>query len=140
MEAALLAGTNAASLAMLRGGDPASRAARRRAVELIRSAGAPGYDLTSLAGALSGPGRLQETRSARGAADNPDLALAALALQLEVHAREWFLANVVRIGLADGPLTPGELDAVAEVARSLGMTRAQAQDVIWLTDEAAQAG
>src|SRR5260370_39350778 len=108
MEAALLAGTNAASLAMLRAGDQASPAARRRAVELIRSAGAPGYDLTSLAGALSGPGRLQETRSARGAADNPDLALRALALQLQAHAREAFLANVVRIRPAHRPLIPRE--------------------------------
>jgi tellurite resistance protein len=127
MQAALLTGTKAASIAMLRAGDPASAAARRRAVELIRNAGEPDFDAGSLSAALC-PG--QES----------DLMLGALALQLEMYAREWFLANVVRIGLADGPLSAGERLVVRSIAKSLGMTQAQAQDVIWLTEEAAQAG
>jgi tellurite resistance protein len=140
MQAALLGGTKAAALAMLRAGDEASPAARRRVVELIRSAGAPGYGTADLGAALTRRVHLPGPKPARAADQERELALAALSLQLEVHAREWFLANVVRIGLADGPLSAGERAAVRATAKALGMTQAQAQDVIWLTEEAAQAG
>jgi hypothetical protein len=141
MQAALLAGTIAAALAMLAAGEPGSAVARRNAIDLIRAAGSPDCDEASLAAALG------QSSSARGmtgpaAASWPDDApvLSELAVQFEMHAKEWFLANVVRIGLADGPLGAGELQVVRTIAGFLGMTAAQAQDVIWLTEEAAQAG
>ncbi|HXP18340.1 MAG TPA: TerB family tellurite resistance protein [Streptosporangiaceae bacterium] len=140
MQVALLTGTRSASLAMLRAGNSASLAARRRAIELIRGAGAPDFDAAQLGAALARPGQLAGTTPARGAGQDLEVAVAALALQLEAHAREWFLANVVRIGLADGSLSAGERQVVRTIAKSLGMTQAQAQDVIWLAEEAAQAG
>jgi tellurite resistance protein len=139
MQAALLAGTRAAALAMLRAGNSASPAARRRAIELIRRAGEPDFDAAHLGAALTRPGTEPEAASASGGQETR-LALGAVALQLEVHAREWFLASVVRIGLADGSLGEGERQVVRTTAKSLGMTQAQARDVIWLTEEAAQAG
>ncbi|SRR6266487_468481 len=140
MQAALLAGTQAAAVAMLRAGDPASPAARHLAIELIRDAGARSYDLAALGEALARAGRPRGAQQPRGRCQDAELALRTLAVQLEVHAREWFLANVVRIGLADWPLSAGERLAVRIIARALGMTQAEAQDVILLTEEAAQAG
>ncbi len=140
MQAALLAGTNAAALAMLRAGEPVSAAALRCAVELIRSAGSPDCDEARLAAALGRPGRPQTASLAQIRAPECEPVIRELALQFEVHAREWFLANVVRIGLADGPLCTSERQVVRTIARFLGMTQAQAEDVIWLTEEAAQAG
>lgn len=140
MKVALRDGTAAAALVMLKAGDPDSAAARRQAVELISKAGAADYDTVSLAAELSGPGRDDGVRRASGRRQEAELALRTLAVQLEAHAREWFLAGVVRIGLADGPLSAGERLAVRIIARALGLTQAQAQDVIWLTEEAAQAG
>lgn len=129
---ALQAGTKVAARTMLLAGDPGSTAARRLAASVIGEAGVPDYDEICLAADLAGPGD-------DGAGD-PELALRILTTQLEIHAREWFLANVVRIGLADGPLTGPERQTVRTIARYLGMTQAQAQDVIWLTEEAAAAG
>jgi tellurite resistance protein len=55
-------------------------------------------------------------------------------------APEWFLADVVRIGLADGPLSAEERAAAQLIAAYLGMTSAQAHGVILLTEEGAAAG
>jgi len=66
--------------------------------------------------------------------------LSALAMQLAVPAREWFLAEMVRIGLADGPLTEDERQAALEIAAGLAMTHAQAVGVIALTEQGASAG
>ena len=57
--------------------------------------------------------------------------------QLAVPAREWFLAEVVRIGMADGPLTDAERDAARAAGAGLGMTQAQVLGVITLTEQAA---
>src|SRR5260370_23231840 len=62
-----------------------------------------------------------------------------LAVQLAVPAREWFLADAVRIGLADGPLSDEERQAAQEIAAQLGMTPAQARGVISMTEEGAAA-
>ena len=67
-------------------------------------------------------------------------AVEAFAIQLNIHAREWFLAKIVEVGLADGPLSTAERAAAGSVARYLGMTPAHGRDVILLTEEAAQAG
>jgi hypothetical protein len=63
-----------------------------------------------------------------------------LAGQLAVPAREWFLAEVVRIGMADGPLTGAQREAAHVVGGGLGMTQAQVLGVITLTEQGASAG
>jgi hypothetical protein len=129
MEAALPAGTLAAATCMLLAGDTASGAARRRAVDVVRSAGLADYDESTLDEDLV------------QAAVSGDIAgpLNTLAVQLAVPAREWFLADVVRIGLADGQLTDDERLAARQVAANLGMTAAHAYGVITMTEEAATA-
>ena len=125
MQAALPAGMRAAAAAMLRAGDPGSGAARQRAIEAIVGSGAPGYDSAALDADLARP-------ATEGAGD-----LAQVGAQLAVPAREWFLAEVVRIGMADGPLTDAERDAAHAAGAGLGMTQAQVLGVITLTEQAA---
>jgi hypothetical protein len=127
MQAALPAGMRAATCAMLRAGDPASGPARQRALEAISGAGAQGYDGTALDADLAGQ------------PDAAGPALTELGAQLAVPAREWFLAEIVRIGMADGPLTATERDAAHQVGAGLGMTQAQALGVITLTEQGATA-
>jgi len=172
---ALLAGTKAAVVAMLRAG-VAGPAARRRGISLIRAAGAPDYHDGHLLAALAGtrscaepsgpvapgsvapgsvasgpvapgpvaPGPVPPDAALPGAGHDavPRLrpAIEALAIQLETYAREWFLAKVVEVGLADGALSESERAVARSIARYLGMSAAHGRDVISLTEEAAQAG
>jgi len=133
MQAAIPAGVRAAAIIMLRAGGGTSAPARRRAIEGIKGAGLPDYDDAALDADLSAP----------AIPDQPgqDLAgmLNRLAIQLEVPAREWFLADAVRIGLADGMLCDEERHAAQEIAAQLGMTQAQARGVISMTEEGASA-
>lgn len=128
MEAALPAGTLAAATCMLLAGNPASPPARRLALAAMRSAGLPSYDDTALDEDL--------VRSAAGGTEHLAAPLNTLAAQLAVPAREWFLASVVRIGLADGQLTDEQRLAARRVAASLGLTPAHAYGVITMTEEA----
>jgi hypothetical protein len=130
MAAALPAGTLAAATCMLLAGDPSSELARRRAVDAVRAAGLADYDEDALDQDL--------VRSAMAGADVA-ATLNALAAQLAVPAREWFLADVVRIGLADGQLTEEERLAARHVAANLGLTAAHAYGVITMTEEGATA-
>jgi hypothetical protein len=127
MQEALPAGMQAAAVAMLRAGGGGSAPARRRAIDGVKGAGLAGYDDAALAADLS------------AAAAGQDLAgpLNRLTMQLAVPAREWFLAEVVRIGLADGTLSDDERQAAQEIAAQLGMTPAQARGVISMTEEGA---
>jgi len=133
MQAALPAGMRAAATVVLRAGGESSAPARRRAIDAIKSAGLADYDDEALDADLS--------LSAMSADPAQDLAgpLNRLALQLVVPAREWFLADAVRIGLADGPLSDEERHAAQEIAAQLGMTPAQARGVISMTEEGASA-
>ena len=141
MQVALPAGTRAAAAAMLRAGYPASPPGRRRAIEAIRAAGLPRYDDDALEADLATDAEPAAGPDGAGRADRMDLArlLGRLTVQLEVHAREWFLAGIVRIGLADGPLSEGERQLAIQVAAHLGMTAAQAHGVISMTEEGATA-
>jgi hypothetical protein len=127
MQEALPAGTRAAAIAMLRAGGGNSSPARRRAIDAVKGAGLADYDDAALDADLSEPAM--------------DLAgpLNRLTLQLAVPATEWFLAEVVRIGLADGMLSDEERQAAREIAARLGMTPAQAHGVISMTEEGASA-
>jgi hypothetical protein len=124
MRQTLPAGTRALVTAMLRAGDPANTAARRRAIEAVTSAGACDYDDAALDADLA-------------AAEAAPKAVAALGDQLQVHAREWYLAEVIRIAMADGPLTGAERAAAESLAAALGLTRAQTVGVITLTEQGA---
>jgi hypothetical protein len=130
MQGALAAGSLAAAVAMLRADNPPGTLALARAVEFVTAAGLNDSD-EALGGAL-----------AEAAAGDLDVGtpLRWLARQLIMPAPEWFLADVVRIGLADGPLTGLEQDAALLVGSYLGLTAAQARGVIRLTGESAAAG
>jgi hypothetical protein len=130
MEAALPAGTLAAATCMLLAGNPGSRPARRRALAAVRAAGLSGYDDTALE---------EDLRRSAASGDDLSAPLNTLAAQLAVPAREWFLASVVRIGLADGQLTDEQRLAARHVAANLGLTPAHAYGVITMTEEAATA-
>jgi hypothetical protein len=127
MQEALPAGTRAAAIAMLRAGGGNSSPARRRAIDAVKGAGLADYDDAALDADLSDSAM--------------DLAgpLNRLTRQLAVPATEWFLAEVVRIGLADGMLSDEERQAAREIAARLGMTPAQAHGVISMTEEGASA-
>jgi hypothetical protein len=123
MQLALSAGMRAMVAVMLRAGDPDSPLARRRALDAVAGTGDRGYDEAALDRDLAEPA---------GAA-RPQLG--ALGSQLQVEAREWCLAEAIRIGMADGPLTGAERAAAEHLAGALGMTQAQAIGVIALTEQ-----
>lgn len=125
MQAALPAGVRALVCAMLRAGDQANVAVRRRAVEMAAGAGAQGYDDAALDADLARP-------PAAGRQ-----AIATLGAQLKPEAREWYLAELIRIAMADGPLTAAERAAAGAIAADLGMTQAQAIGLIVMTEQAA---
>jgi hypothetical protein len=126
MQAALPTGMRAAAAAMLQAGHPGPPAARQQAVAAIQGAGARDYADAHLDADVAQP---PQARSA---------ALAQVARQLTPDAREWFLAETVRIGMADGPLTDAERQAAEVVAAELGMTQAQAIGVVTMTERAAR--
>jgi hypothetical protein len=125
MQEALPAGMRALVAAMLRAGDPASQAARRKAIEAVAGAGAQGYDGAALDADIAQPA---------GAGRK---AIATLRDQLQVPAREWYLAELIRIGMADAPLTGAERIAAESLAADLGLTLAQVIGVITLTEQGA---
>lgn len=125
MQQALPAGMRALVAVMLRAGDPASPAARRRAIEAVAGAGQQGYDDAALDADLALP-------AGEGRRD-----IIALGEQLRVHAREWHLAELIRIAMADSPLTGAERAAAEAVAADLGLTQAQVIGVITLTEQGA---
>jgi hypothetical protein len=125
MQAALPAGMRAAVSAMLRSGDPASPVSRQRAIEAVIAAGVPGYDDTALSADLMQP------------FDAIRPALNQVGAQLTIQAREWYLAEVIRIAMADGPLTDTERQAAQAIGADLGMTQAQVLGVVAMTEQSA---
>jgi hypothetical protein len=147
MQTALPAGSLAAVTTMLRAGDPASAPARNRAIDMMQRAGLVDYNDAALTSDLAAAGAADLLAAAPAdlagdpAADGEgSVSLRTLARQLIRPAPEWFLADAVRIGLADGPLSDEERAAAQLIAAHLGMTAAQAHGVIWLTEEGAAAG
>ncbi len=80
-------------------GDPSNAAARARAIATVTGYGEPEYDADAVNADLA----LRRTFLER------EVVLAGA--QLAVEAKEWFLAQAVRIGLADGQLGEGERQA-----------------------------
>jgi hypothetical protein len=125
MQAALPAGMRAAASAMLRSGDPASAVSRQRAIEAVIGSGVPNYDEAMLNADLMQP--FEAIRPA----------LNQVGGQLTVQAREWYLAEVIRIALADGPLSETERQAALAIGLDLGMTQAQVVGVVAMTEQSA---
>ena len=123
MQADLVAGMRAMVAIILRAGDPASPLSRRRALDAVAGAGAGGYDEDALTHDLAEPAEAGRVK------------IGALGAQLQVEAREWCLAEAIRIAMADGPLTGAERAAAEHLAATLGMTQAQAIGVIALTEQ-----
>ncbi|MBC6461638.1 zinc-ribbon domain-containing protein [Actinomadura sp. HBU206391] len=125
MTEALPAGMRAAVATVLTADGSAGDASRRRAVEAVRGYGDEEYGDEALELALVSSGHHLDDEIARAGA------------QLATEAKEWFLAQVVRVALADGPLSDGERQALHRVADRLGMTSAHAFGVIVMTEGAA---
>jgi hypothetical protein len=125
MQEALPVGMRAAVSAMLSSGDPASPVSRQRAIEAVVGAGMRGYDDAMLNADL-----MQPFESIRPA-------LNRVGAQLTLQAREWYLAEIIRIGMADGPLTEGERQAALAIGIDLGMTQAQVIGVVTMTEQSA---
>lgn len=125
MQAALPAGMRAAASAMLRSGDPASAVSRQRAIEAVIGSGVPNYDEAMLNADLMQP--FEAIRPA----------LNQVGGQLTVQAREWYLVEVIRIALADGPLSETERQAALAIGLDLGMTQAQVVGVVAMTEQSA---
>ena len=125
MQAALPAGMRAAVSAMVRSGDPASPVSRQRAIEAVIGSGVPNYDEAMLNADLMQP--FETIRPA----------LNQVGGQLTIQAREWYLAEVIRIALADGPLSETERQAALAIGLDLGMTQAQVVGVVAMTEQSA---
>jgi hypothetical protein len=125
MQAALLAGMRATVSAMLRSGDPSSPVSRQRAIEAVIASGVPNYDEAMLDADLT-----QSFEAIRPA-------LNQVGGQLTVQAKEWYLAEVIRIAMADGPLTGTERQAALAIGVDLGMTQAQVVGVVAMTEQSA---
>jgi hypothetical protein len=125
MQVALPAGMRAAVSAMLRSGDPSSPVSRQRAIEAVIGAGVPNYGEAMLSADL-----MQRVDSIRPA-------LNQVGAQLTIQAREWYLAEVIRIAMADGPLTESERHAALAIGIDLSMTQAQVIGVVAMTEQSA---
>jgi zinc-ribbon family len=121
----LPAGMRAVAAVMLRAGGTAE-AAVGAALAAVRSAGAQGYDLAHLQADVERP------------ADAAVEPVRALAAHLTLDARERYLADAARIGLADGALTPTEREALGWLASTLGLTPAHALGVITTVEQSAR--
>jgi hypothetical protein len=128
MQVALTAGMRAAAAAMLRSGDVSSPVARQRAIAMAASAGSGSYDDDALAADLLMPDELVRP------------ALQRFGAQLTVQAREWYLADVIGIGMADGALSDAERGAAQAIGLDLGMTQAQVVGVVAMTEQSAGQG
>lgn len=126
MAEVLPAAMRSAVAAVLTAGDPAGSAARARAVEAVRGYGDENFDAEALDADL-----------AQAAGDSGE-SIAQAGAQLTVEAREWFLAQAVRVALAAGPIGAGPRQALRDIAGRLGMTPAHAVGVIATTEGAAR--
>jgi hypothetical protein len=133
MQAALVAGMRAVVAVILRAGDPGSPLSRRRALDAVTGAGDAAYDEDALEADLAEAGLAEPGLAEPG--DAARAKISALGAQLQVEAREWCLAEAIRIALADGSLTGTERAAAERLAAALGMTKAQAIGVIALTEQ-----
>lgn len=124
MTETLPAAMRAAVVLVLAAGGEDDETVRRRAVEAVRGYGDETYGARELGADLRSADRRFGDEVERAGA------------QLAVEAKEWFLAQVVRVALADGPLDDEKRRILRVIADRLGMTPAHALGVI-LTSEGA---
>jgi hypothetical protein len=123
MQLAVTDGVRAMVVVMLQSGDANSVLARAKALQVVSGAGVPGYDEAALVADVARPGEGWRPP------------IVAFGNQLKPEAKEWHLAELVRIALADGPMTELERTTAGGIAADLGMTPAQAVGVITLTEQ-----
>jgi hypothetical protein len=123
--AAIPSGARAIAAVMLRTGGLDNAAARGRAIDLVRSAGARDYDDTALTADLG-----QSLDAARPV-------IAQFGTRLSPELKERYLAGAIRIALADGPLTGNERATAEMIAVDMAMTKAQSLGVITMTEQSA---
>ena len=123
--ASIVHGTRAMVSMMLRTGGMEDIAARKLAIEAVIAAGEQGYDDDKLNVDMG------------LSMDAARKAITQFGAQLSGENRERHLAEVIRIALADGPLTENERSTAEMIAADLGMTKAQALGVLTMTTEAA---
>ena len=108
-----------ASMSMLAAGDPTNNAARAAAVDAARKTGAENYDESWLVHDLA----------ALDASQLRDY-LAPLAQGLNPQGKETFVEQVARIGLADGPLNPSEIQVLESLSATLGLSAAHLRGIV----------
>jgi hypothetical protein len=108
-----------AAVSMLDAGDDSNEAARSAAIDAARRAGAETYDDTWLTNDL-------------GALDSSQIGeyVAPLAQGLNLQGKETFIEQVVRIGLADGPLSPSETRVLESLSATLGLSAAHLRGIV----------
>ncbi|HVQ96578.1 MAG TPA: zinc-ribbon domain-containing protein [Mycobacteriales bacterium] len=124
LAAAVPAAVAAAASLVLRAAAP-SMAARARAIEAVRLAGSANYGDPELDAELAQPPAavLQRLAEAGG--------------PLAPEARERILAEATRVGLADGPLTAEERQALGAVGPALSLTAAQFYGTVSMVEQSA---
>jgi hypothetical protein len=128
LQAGVAEGIRAMAVVMLQAGDINNVAARTKAVQIVTGGGIAGYHDGALAADLGRPG--PEWRPA----------IQALGGQMQPEAKEWHLAELLRLALVDGPLTDAERMVATGIAGDLGMTPAQTTGVITLMQQAPAPG
>jgi hypothetical protein len=123
MQVAVTEGVRGMVAVTLLAGDQGNAAARSKAVTVVTGAGVTGYDEATLAQDLTRPAAQWQA------------SIASFGGQLQPVAKEWHLAEMIRLALLDGPLTDSQRNAVIGIASDLGMTPAQAVGVITLTEQ-----
>jgi hypothetical protein len=124
MQVAVTDGVRGMVAVMLQAGDAGGAAPRAKALQIVTGAGVPGYNEAALVADLATP------------ADQWRPAIQALGVQVRPEAKEWHLAELLRMALADGPLTETERVTAQGIAADLGMTPAQTVGVISLMEQA----
>jgi Tellurite resistance protein TerB len=118
-----------AAIAMLHASDPHHAAARQAAIAATRETGLEHYEDAWLTNDLE-------------AIDTStlDSYVRALAQGLNDQGKETFLAQVARVGLADGPLTPPETQLLDSIGSALGLSAAHVRGILVTTVESPAPG
>jgi hypothetical protein len=111
--------TRVASVAMLVAGDPASAPARAVVIDAMQRMGADKYDETWLNHDLAALDASQVRAY-----------VAPLEAGLNPQGKESFVEQIARVGLADGPLTPGEMRVLESVAAGVGVSAAHLRGIV----------
>src|SRR4029077_5184820 len=96
-----------------------NEAARAAAIDAARRAGAESYDDTWLTNDLSALDSSQRAEY-----------LAPPAPGLNLQAKETFIEQVARIGLADGPLSPSQTHVLESLSATLGLSAAHLRGIV----------